>query len=123
MIPLLLANALSVTTPCSGYYSYIPADRESEVGFSVEVQATALVVSYLDYSRIFAERRDRNDGVIQIFDQGPAGVNYWLACSGDEAFFIADGDDYHPTARVWRLVRTQGDIWAEAERRGWKVAE
>jgi hypothetical protein len=123
MNPILLATALAVNTECSGYYSYIPVDQENEVGFSVEVQATALVVSYLDYSRIFAERQNRPDGVIQIFDQGPSGVNYWLACSGDEAFFVADSDDYHPTARVWRLARTQGDIWAEAKRRGWKLSE
>lgn len=123
MNPILLATALAVNNPCSGYYSYIPVDRDNEVGFSVEVQATALVVTYLDNSRIFAERQNRPDGVIQIFDQSPSGVNYWLACSGDEAFFVADSDDYNPTARVWRLVRTHGDIWAEGERRGWNAAE
>lgn len=123
MTPLILAAALSVPSPCTGFYSYLPDDREKEVPFSVEVRSTALVVAYTDYSRIFAERQDHPDGVIQIFDHGPGGVNYWLACSGQDAFFVADGDEYSPTTRVWRLVRTQGDIWAEAKRRGWEVGE
>lgn len=120
---LLLAAAVSTASPCNGFYSYIPTDRENEVAFSVEVQQTALVVAYTDYGRIFAERQNKPDGIIQIYDRGPGGINYWLACSGDEAFFVADGDEYHPTARIWRLVRTQGDIWAEAERLGWDIGE
>ena len=120
---LLLAAAVSTASPCNGFYSYIPTDSETEVAFSVEVQQTALVVAYTDYSRIFAERQNKPDGIIQIYDRGPGGINYWLACSGDEAFFVADVDEYHPTARIWRLVRTQGDIWAEAERLGWDIGE
>ena len=120
---LLLAAAVSTASPCNGFYSYIPTDRETEVAFSVEVQQTALVVAYTDYSRIFAERQNKPDGIIQIYDRGPGGINYWLACSGDEAFFVADVDEYHSTARIWRLVRTQGDIWAEAERLGWDIGE
>ena len=120
---LILAAAVSTASPCNGFYSYIPTDHENEVAFSVEVQPTALVVAYTDYSRIFAERQNKSDGIIQIYDRGPGGTNYWLACSGDEAFFVADADEYNPNARIWRLVRTQGDIWAEAERLGWGIGE
>jgi hypothetical protein len=123
MIALLLAAGLSTVAPCKGFYSYIPADREKEVPFSVEVQPTAISVLYTDYSRVFAERQNRPDGVIQFYDAGPGGVNYWLACSGEDAFLTVDHDDYHPNARVFRLVRTTGDIWAEARKRGWKVEE
>lgn len=123
MNSLLLAAAVSTASPCNGFYAYIPADRDSEVAFSVEVQQTALAVVYSDYSKIFAERQNKPDGTIQIYDRGPGGNNYWLACSGNEAFFVADGDEYHPTARIWRLVRAQGDIWAEAERLGWDIRE
>lgn len=123
MNTLLLAAAIAATSPCAGFYAYLPADRDAEVAFSVEVQPTALVIAFLDYSRVFAERQNRPDGVIQVFDTGPEGVNYWLACSGQDAFLTVDHNSYHPTARVYRLVRTSGDIWAEAEARGWQVGE
>ena len=119
---ILLAAAAAAASPCQGFYSYIPDDRDAAVAFSVEVQPTALVVSFADYGRIFAERQDRDDGIIQIHDSGTNGTNYWLACSGNDAFFVADGDQYNPVARVWRLIPTQGDIWEEAERRGWQIA-
>lgn len=121
MIPLILASALAATSPCDGFYSYLPTDREAEIAFSVEVQPTALAISYLDYGRLFAERQNRPDGIIQVFDSGPGGVNYWLACSGEVAFLTVDQDEYHSMARVYRLVRTQGDIWAVAQIEGWDI--
>jgi hypothetical protein len=124
MTELLFALAAVVSpSPCSGFYSYIPPDREKEVAFSVEVQPTALAISYLDYSRVFAERQNRPDGIIQIYDQAPGGVIYLLACSGHEAFLTVSPDDYHPLPRIYRLARTGGDIWAEAKRRGWPVGD
>ena len=118
-----LAVALATASPCSGFYSYLPTDREQEVGFSVEVQPTALSVLYLDRGQLFARRQNRPDGIIQIFDTDPGGVNYWLACSGNDAFLTVDHDNYYPIVRIYRLVRTNGDIWAEAEKRGWKVGD
>ncbi|WP_230279775.1 hypothetical protein [Croceicoccus sp. Ery15] len=123
MIVFALAAALSTASPCAGFYSYLPTDRDAEVAFSVEVQPTALSILYLDYGRVFAERQNRPDGVIQIFDPGPGGVNYWLACGDRDAFLIVDHDAYHPTTRIYRLVRTQGDIWAEAAKRGWQTGD
>jgi len=120
---LLVAAALTSASPCTGFYSYLPIDRDAEVGFSIEVQPTALAITYLDYDRVFGERQDRSDGVIQIFDRGVGGVNYWLACTDRDAFLVVDHDEYHPTARVYHLVPTQGDIWTEAAKRGWKVGE
>lgn len=120
---LLGLAAVASSSPCSGFYAYIPGDRAKEVAFSVEVQPTALAISFLDYSRVFAERQNRPDGIIQIYDEAPGGVNYWLACSGQEAFLTVSPDDYHPLPRVYRLARTAGDIWAEAKRRGWQVGD
>jgi hypothetical protein len=120
---LAIAALLAANSTCSGFYAYLPKNREKEVPFSVEVQPTALSIVYLDYSHVFAERQNRDDGIIRIFDPSPAGVNYWLACSGDEAFLTVDRDDYNPEARVYRLTRVQGDIWSEAKRRGWPVGD
>lgn len=118
MLLVTMAAALAANSACSGFYGYLPSNREEETPFSVEVQPTALSILYLDYSRVFAERQKRDDGVIQVFDPAPGGVNYWLVCSDDEAFLTVDHDQYHPTARVYRLTRIQGDIWSEAKRRG-----
>ncbi|MGN6155404.1 MAG: hypothetical protein ACTHN4_06685 [Sphingomicrobium sp.] len=123
MLILAIAAALAANSTCSGFYAYLPKDRDKEVPFSVEVQPTALSIAYLDYSRVFAERQNRDDGIIQIFDSGPGGVNYWLACSGSDAFLTIDHDEYNPTARVYRLTRVQGDIWFEAKRRGWPTED
>ena len=120
---MLLAAALGTASPCTGFYSYLPADPTTEVGFSVEVQPTALSILYLDYGQLFARRQNRPDGIIHIFDSGPGGANFWLACSGSDAFLTVDHDDHNPMARVYRLVRTRGDIWSEAKKRGWRVGD
>lgn len=123
MTPIMMAAALAASHSCSGFYSYLPADHEREVPFSVEVQPTAISVLYTDYSRIFAERQNKPDGTIQFYDQGVGGVNHWLMCSGNEAFMVSDRDDYNALPRVWRLVRTNGDIWKVAKEKGWSVGE
>lgn len=111
----------SVSNQCRGHYSYIPRDREKEVPFSVEVQPTSLKVQYLDFSSIFAERQNKPDGIIQIYDRETGGVNHWLVCNGSTAVFVSDRTEYDPLPTVVRLVRTSGDIFQVAKEHNWPV--
>ena len=112
----------SETTCARGYYSYIPRDLNKEVGFSVEVQPTAVEVLYADMGHIFARRQTMPDRkqTITFSDNGSV---VELTCYGEHgaaiAFLPSDG---HPL-QDYDLVRTRGNIHAEYERRGWAVAD
>ena len=117
---------LPVRQACSlGFYTCIPADMQHDPPFSMEVQPTAIQMLNSDYSNIFAQRQNKAQGIIQFYDPqagvGPA--NYWLMCSGSEAFLVADRSDAQPMPHIYRLTRTTGDLWAESKKRGWNIEE
>jgi hypothetical protein len=109
-----------VPSTCSGFYSYIPRDIQTEVAFSVEVQPSAVNVLFTDYSNMFGRKSMKSDGTV-IF-QEPSGPENSLTCQGDTAVLVL-GEDASSKERTYKLKRTKGDIWSVAKERGWEVGD
>lgn len=108
------------SSPCAGRYAYIPRDFNSEVGFAVEVQPTAVSMQWTDYSNAFAEKRIQTDGsiVFHLDNGGPSE----LKCSGSQAT-VRFAETQYASPRSFRLSRVDKDIFAIAEENGWVPGE
>jgi hypothetical protein len=114
------SSSSSSTSNCAGRYAYVPRDFNSEVGFSVEVQPTAIAVQWTDYGNAFAEKRVQSDGsiVFHMDNDGPSELH----CNGSQATVqFAETQDSPP--RTFQLRRTDKDIFAIAEENGWIAGE
>jgi len=121
--PLGLAfmQVAASSLPCSGFYAYIPQDIEAEVGFSIEVQPTAIEVLWTDYDNMFARKNVQDDGSLR-FNDGRGGPFFHLTCSSTGATLSIEADEYNGV-RSYQLVRSDVDIWGIARARGWPVDE
>lgn len=114
------SGVTAASSTCSGFYSYIPRDIQSEVAFSVEIQPTAVNVLFTDYGNMFGRKSVKADGTIVFQESG--GPENTLRCMGDGAVLVL-GEDAWSKERTYTLKRTRGDIWSVAKRLGWKVGD
>jgi len=111
----------SGATKCSGSFAYIPSNRDAEVPFSIEVQPTAVRIVWMDYSpEIFAQKHANSDGSIVFYAEN-GGASY-LRCNGNRAT-LKLSDQLQTNRTAYNMVRSDGDIFTVAKKRGWSVGD
>lgn len=113
---------------CRGFYAHVPVGfhpnskkKFDSYPFSIEVQAQAVKIVWLDHVTKYVEKQPSFGEVITGYDDWMFG-NFRILC-GDKGSVVLVADRKGEGIQTLKLARSNGDIFAVAEARGWPISE